>query len=129
MKREKFDPIFRSVADLLRLLAHPDRLRLLALLHREEMDVTHIQEAIGISQSSTSQHLKLLKLQGLVIERRDKHHIYYRLGSSLIKDVIFSIIELETHDLVNDPNARKLFSEMKVLWEKPQPLRPRAAVH
>ncbi len=116
MKRRKFDDVLKSVARLFRVIAHPDRIRLLGLLQNEEMDVSHLHRDLGISQSSVSQHLKLLRLQGLVVERREGQHVYYRLRSALVKAVITSAIELQSRDLPSDPESRALLEEMKALW-------------
>ncbi len=122
MKRRKFDTVLKSVAGLFKTIAHADRLRLLGLLQKHEMDVSHLHEAMQISQSSVSQHLKLLKYQGLVVERREGQHVFYRLRSARIKDVITSAIALQCHDLVNDPESLALLNEMQVLWSSTPPV-------
>lgn len=121
MRRRKFDGVLKSVSEFFRTIAHPDRIRLLGLLQNEEMDVSHLHEAMQVSQSAVSQHLKLLRLQGLVVERREGQHVYYRLRSPLITDVITSAIELQSRDIVNDPESLALLAEMKDLWIQQPP--------
>lgn len=79
MHRQKFDSVLKSTAGLFRLLSHPDRIRLTGLLFNKEMDVSSLAEASRISQSSVSQHLKLMKMFGAVSERRVANHVYYSL--------------------------------------------------
>jgi DNA-binding transcriptional ArsR family regulator len=117
MRRRKFDSVLKSVSTLLRTLAHPDRLRLIGILQNEELDVSHLSEAMAISQSLVSQHLRLLKMQGLVVERREGKHVYYRLRSPLVKYIVTSAIELQAQELPNDPETIALLEEMKSLWE------------
>ena len=66
-----------STANSLRALADPTRVRLLALLDREELSVAEIQEIFGMGQSRISTHLAQLKRAGLVRARRAGKHSYY----------------------------------------------------
>ena len=53
----------------LRVLAEPLRLRILALLEREELSVGELSRALGVSQSRVSNHLRVLREAGLMAER------------------------------------------------------------
>ncbi|MBM4391074.1 MAG: metalloregulator ArsR/SmtB family transcription factor [Deltaproteobacteria bacterium] len=66
-----------SRAELFRVLGDPTRLRILALLTREELAVSEIQEVAGVGQSTVSGHLAQLKGVGLVTARRDGAHTRY----------------------------------------------------
>lgn len=116
MHRKKFDNVLKSVANLFRILSHPDRLRLIGLLHKSEMDVGHLHELADISQSAVSQHLKLLKLNGIVDERREGKHIYYRIISPLVKDLVLSAIEIESQEIKRETKEVDLLKEMRSLW-------------
>ncbi len=119
MHRKKFDSVLKSVASLFRVLSHPDRIRLAGLLQQGEMGVTQLHEAMGVSQSTVSQHLKLFKMQGLVTERRDGNHIYYQVKSPLLKELIALAIELQTQDMVTQGRTTMvLMKEMKTLWRR-----------
>ena len=67
--------------DLLRTLAHSDRLVLLCELSQGERSVGELEELVGIRQPSLSQQLGVLREQGLVKTRREGKRIYYRLGN------------------------------------------------
>lgn len=54
----------------LRLLGETTRLRILALLEREELSVGELARALGLAQSRVSNHLRLLREAGLLVERR-----------------------------------------------------------
>lgn len=69
--------------DTLKLLAEPTRLRLLALLLREELSVAELQEILGMAQSRISSSLSLLRSAELVSDRRDGKRAYYSLRSDL----------------------------------------------
>ncbi|MCS7337286.1 MAG: metalloregulator ArsR/SmtB family transcription factor [Verrucomicrobiae bacterium] len=64
---------------ILRALADPTRLRIIALLERDELSVKEIQEITRLAQSRISTHLGLLQELGLVQSRRDGKHTFYRL--------------------------------------------------
>jgi ArsR family transcriptional regulator len=63
----------------LRLLADPTRLRILALLERDELSVNELQEVTRLGQSRISTHLGLLADAGLLQSRRDGKRTFYRL--------------------------------------------------
>ena len=69
--------------DTLKLLSDPTRLRLLALLLREELSVAELQEILGMAQSRISSQLALLRSAGLVADRRDGKRAYYSLRVAL----------------------------------------------
>ena len=69
--------------DTLKLVAEPTRLRILALLLREELSVAELQEILDMAQSRISSSLALLRSAELVSDRRDGKRAYYRLRSPL----------------------------------------------
>jgi ArsR family transcriptional regulator len=69
--------------DTLRLLAEPTRLRLLALLAREELAVMDLQEILGMGQSRVSTQLALLRQAGFVADRRNGKRAFYSLRDDL----------------------------------------------
>ncbi len=68
-----------SVLKTLRLVADPNRLRILLLLEQEELSVAELQEIVGMGQSSLSTQLAQLKSAELVEDRRNGKNILYRL--------------------------------------------------
>ena len=61
------DPL-RPLVDTLKTLAHPVRLRILALLHAGELCVCEVAEVLGLAPSTVSEHLTGLRRTGLVRE-------------------------------------------------------------
>lgn len=68
-----------SILKTFRLLADPNRLRLLLLLEQEELSVAELQEILSLGQSTISTHLAQLKAEELVEDRRTGKHVLYRL--------------------------------------------------
>ncbi|MEO7414078.1 MAG: metalloregulator ArsR/SmtB family transcription factor [Opitutaceae bacterium] len=69
--------------DILKTLSDPTRLRLLALLMREELSVAELQEILGMGQSRISSQLALLRQVNLVSDRREGKKAFYSLRVSL----------------------------------------------
>lgn len=71
-----------SMLKAMRLVADPNRLRILLLLEQEELSVAELQEILGRGQSQISTHLAQLKAAGLVDDRRTGKNSFYRLKAS-----------------------------------------------
>lgn len=87
--------------DILKTLSDPTRLRLLALLSREELSVAELQEVLGMGQSRISSQLALLRQADLVTDRREGKKAYYSLRTdlppkqtALLRSAIDSVAEL-----------------------------------
>ncbi len=70
------------MVEWLRAAGEPTRLRVLALLAREELAVTELVQILGHSQPRVSRHLKLLSEAGLVERFPDGAWVFYRLCGS-----------------------------------------------
>lgn len=84
--------VSRELADLLKLLAHADRLRLIEDLRHGEKDVTGLATALDLPTTRVSQHLALLRAQRLVEERRDGRNHFYRLANPHLADWILDAL-------------------------------------
>jgi DNA-binding transcriptional ArsR family regulator len=63
---------------LLRALADPTRRAVFERLSERELSVSELKSGFRVSQPAISQHLATLKSAGLVRERREGRHVYYR---------------------------------------------------
>jgi ubiquinone/menaquinone biosynthesis C-methylase UbiE len=91
-----------SVLKSLRALSDATRLRIIALLEKDEVSVNELQEITRLGQSRISTHLGLLQESGLVQSRRDGKRIFYKLnrdeegpGADFLKLAIEGARELE----------------------------------
>lgn len=73
---------------LLKSLANESRLMILCVLTEGELSVGQLNRWIKLSQSALSQHLAVLREQGLVNTRRESQTIYYSLADSPAVNVI-----------------------------------------
>lgn len=76
-------------SELLRALAHPLRLQILEFIDKhQEINVNKIYNTLNIEQSITSQHLKVLRMAGIVDTDRDGKFVHYSIDyARLIKTV------------------------------------------
>ena len=72
----------------LKSLANESRLMIMCVLSEGELSVGQLNKRIKQSQSALSQHLAVLREQGLVKTRRERQTIYYRLADSPAMSVI-----------------------------------------
>jgi ArsR family transcriptional regulator len=80
-----------SIIKTLKVVADPNRLRILLLLKGEELSVAELQEILGMGQSTISTHLSQLKQAGLVEDRRTGKSNLYRpapTGSNLLDEIL-----------------------------------------
>ncbi|HXR49014.1 MAG TPA: metalloregulator ArsR/SmtB family transcription factor, partial [Candidatus Limnocylindrales bacterium] len=70
-----------STLKSLRALSDPTRLRIVALLERDELSVNELQEITRLGQSRISTHLGLLQDAALVQSRREGKRTFYKLDA------------------------------------------------
>jgi len=80
---------YSIMAEKLKVIAHPHRLSVVrTLIENEESNVKSIQDWIGISQSSASQHLAKLRAAGIVEGTRTGSEVSYKVIDDKIKKII-----------------------------------------
>jgi len=92
--RSLFEENAARAAALLRLLGNEKRLMVLCQLADGELPVGELQARIGLSQSALSQHLALLREEGVVATRRQSQSIYYRIADRSALRIIQTLAEL-----------------------------------
>ncbi len=100
-----------STSDLLKLFGDPTRLRLLALVAREELTVAELVDVTRLPQSRVSTHLGRLKEAGLVRDRRAGASCFYSLGNgSMPADTqrLWSLLYETAHDPLLEQDRERL---------------------
>jgi ArsR family transcriptional regulator len=79
-------------SEILRALAHPLRLKILEFIDQnEQINVNKIYNTLKLEQSITSQHLRILRLAGLVVTQRDGKFIHYSIDYNKIDNTVNAI--------------------------------------
>ena len=84
----------KSASNFLKAISHEGRLMILCHLVSGEKSVTALEDLISARQAAVSQQLSRLRLEGLVVPRRDGKTIYYRLADDKPKRILEVIYDL-----------------------------------
>jgi len=80
-----------KVADCLKLMAHPIRIRIVEILSQGRFAVGEIAELCGVAPNQTCEHLRLLKNHGLLNSKRDGRIVYYSIASPQLTGLLACI--------------------------------------
>lgn len=75
----------KESADLFKILSVDKRIEIIELLKKEPLSVNALADALGITQSAVSQHLRVLRGAGLVKDERQGYWIYYSLNKDALE--------------------------------------------
>lgn len=76
-------------AEILRAVAHPLRMKILEFVDKHKtINVNKIYNTLKLEQSITSQHLRILRLAGIVETNRDGKFIYYTINYPKLVQVV-----------------------------------------
>ena len=78
----------QMIANVFKALAHPTRLQIIRLLMEKPLCVCDILPQLESEQSNTSQHLSVLKNQGIVESKKDGLMVIYRIKSPEVYQMI-----------------------------------------
>lgn len=108
--------VSKELAALFGVLGNPHRVRLVEELREAEVDVNGLQRALGISHSSVSQHLAVLRAHRIVTERREGRHVYYRLTQSELAEWVRTGLDFIERDLNQELEIRSAVEQVRVIW-------------
>lgn len=83
--------VFKLTASYLKALSHPTRLKILDILKEDELCVCKIFESLDLEQSNVSQHLRILRDQGILISRREGTNIMYKVKDTEVFDIMSKV--------------------------------------
>jgi DNA-binding transcriptional ArsR family regulator len=106
----RFEASAGEATKLLRALGNERRLMILCQLVDGELSVGDLLPRVGLSQSALSQHLAVLREEGVVATRRESQSIRYRIADPAALKVIETLAEIfcppdmrKSHDHPSDP--------------------------
>ena len=105
-----------SLQKIFRTLGDPTRLRILALLEREELAVQELMQVLGMAQSRVSRHLGILREAKLLRDRRDGTFVLYRFDPPA--DATWQgALALARRSVAQDPAARRDSANLVLVLE------------
>ncbi len=80
-------------SEILKVLGHPIRLKIVAGLMSESCNVKKIWECLGLPQATVSQHLALLKNKAIISGRREGVEVFYQVTSPEARRIVGAIFD------------------------------------
>jgi DNA-binding transcriptional ArsR family regulator len=108
-----------DLADLMRLLGHADRLRLIEELGPGERTVSELAAALALPSTRLSQHLALLRAHRLVAQRRDGRSHFDRLTHPQLAARILDALPFV--DIHNRLGEAEHIERVRALWSTQPP--------
>jgi ArsR family transcriptional regulator, virulence genes transcriptional regulator len=90
----KMEAAADRASDLLRALSNRHRLLIICQLIDGDRSVGDLAEFLGLRDSTVSQHLALLRKDGLVSARRDAQTIYYSIASDPARELLKTLYQV-----------------------------------
>jgi len=85
------------LAEIFRSLSDPSRVRIISVLAKGEINVSALAEAVGLSESAVSHHLRGLRQMRLVRARKLGRQVFYALDDEHIADLYHRGLEHIVH--------------------------------
>lgn len=86
---------YEREAEILKVLGHPIRLKIIAGLISQACNVKKIWECLELPQATVSQHLAILKNKGIIVGERDGVEVYYSVVSDQARDLVQALFTLD----------------------------------
>ncbi len=87
------DQEFDRESEILKVLGHPIRLKIVAGLMSQSCNVKKIWECLGLPQATVSQHLALLKNKNIISGRREGVEVFYQVTSNEARRIVGALFE------------------------------------
>ena len=102
----------KNFIKVMKALSDPNRVKIVKMLQHKLMCVCEIQEALQISQSSVSKHLKILEEAGLVDYKKDGLWVNYYLTDGMKSPYASSLMGNLRHWLEDEPEITELIKRL-----------------
>ena len=88
------DDHIRDISKLMKSISHPIRFKILCLLQDDEASVGDLVARLDSSNSNITQHLNILRNQGIIDYRKDANYIYNRITDWRVIELIRKVHQL-----------------------------------
>jgi DNA-binding transcriptional ArsR family regulator len=108
--------IAKELANLLSALANQHRVRIAEELRGRELDVNALQDILGISHSSVSQNLAVMRSHRLVTERREGRRVIYSLSQPSLADWLLDGLRFLEGEMSHAEKMRDAVESARSMW-------------
>ncbi len=108
--------VAKELADIFKITANPDRIRIIEELRSGEKDVNTLVELLELPGPRVSQHLSMMRAHRIVEERREGRHHYYHLLQPEIADWIIAGLTFVEGRLT--AVSKSTISKARELWSE-----------
>ena len=102
-RRTQQSEVYSRHAEMCKVFSSPIRLQILNTLREQEMSVSHLADRLGVAIGNLSQHLNMMKQRRVLVSRKDRNMVYYRLANpkmlkafDLIREILFEQMQRES---------------------------------
>ena len=104
----------QKILQALKILSDEVRLKIISLLAENELCVCELMEALRMSQSRISNHLRILRNTGIIEAKREGKWIFYSLARGTMDKVLWEIVQA----IVNKIDEEEYLTREKILIEQ-----------
>ena len=99
-----------KLARWLKVLSVGTRVRIVQLLKGRALCVNALAQRLGVTQSAVSQHLRVLREAGLVIDEKRGYYVHYRLDEKTFaewKEAVDLILDVKSESSVGEKGEQR----------------------
>lgn len=96
----------RSTAKDFKALGDPNRIRIIKMLEVKELCVCEVRDVLGLSTSTVSKHLSILRDAELIVDAKDGKWVNYRLNDRAERSVVRGLLDLMKSSYKDDEQVR-----------------------
>jgi DNA-binding transcriptional ArsR family regulator len=109
--------VAKELAEIFKIIAHPDRIRLIEALQAGDKDVNTLAESLNLPGPRMSQHLSLMRAHRIVEESRNgRHHLYRLTQPEMAKWIVDALAFIDGRG-TGVPKAK--INAARRLWSEP----------
>ncbi|MFN7131709.1 MAG: ArsR/SmtB family transcription factor [Myxococcales bacterium] len=108
--------VAEELAEMLGVLAHPLRVRLVQELRDGEHDVNDLVHRVEAAQSNVSQQLALLRTHRIVGQRREGRHVFYRLLHPELASWLTGGLQFLQDAVEERAQVKHAIDEVRAIW-------------
>jgi ArsR family transcriptional regulator len=108
----------RDHVNLFKALGDPNRIRIMKMVGVRELCLCELREILGLSSSTVSKHLTILRDAGLLLDSKDGKWVNFRVNANAGQQVIRSVIALIGESFNDDDAVRADLKKIRTVNRK-----------